>query len=70
MPDDARIPLTRRRFLTIAGVGAAVVGLPSMPARADDAPATSDKPSSLMTALRDDPLGVTTATPRLWWQSR
>ena len=68
MPDDARIPLTRRRFLTIAGVGAAVVGLPSMPARADDAPVASDKPSSLMTALRDDPLGVTSATPRLWWQ--
>src|SRR6266700_172440 len=68
MPDDARIPLTRRRFLTIAGVGAAVVGLPSMPARADDAPAASDKPSSLMTALRDDPLGVPSATPRLWWQ--
>ena len=69
-PADARIPLSRRRFLSIAAVGAGVaaVGLPAVPARADDGAPLGDAPSALLTALRDDPVGVTSATPRLWWQ--
>jgi len=64
------MPLSRRRFLTLAaaGAGAAAVGVPALPARAQSTPAAQDTPSALMTALRDDPLGVTSNTPRLWWQ--
>jgi alpha-L-rhamnosidase len=63
--------LSRRGFLTAAaaGAGVAAVGWPSGSARVAAAPAgASDVPSSLLTALRDDPVGIPSATPRLWWQ--
>lgn len=72
MPDnaDARSRLSRRRFLSIAAVGAGVsaVGVPSVPARAETGPPSGDTPSALLTGLRDDAAGVTSAAPRLWWQ--
>jgi alpha-L-rhamnosidase len=60
--------ISRRGFLTAAaaGAGVAAVGWPTGFARAAAAPA--DTPAATLTALRDDPVGVTTATPRLWWQ--
>lgn len=60
--------VSRRSFLTVAatGAGVAAVGWPTGFARAADSP--TGTPAATLTALRDDPVGVTTAAPRLWWQ--
>jgi alpha-L-rhamnosidase len=63
-PDQPRLPLSRRRFLALAA-GAAIAGLPALPARAGT---PGGVPGALMAGLRDDPAGLGSATPRLWWQ--
>lgn len=73
--------VSRRGFLGWAAAGSGAVALGLFPqARAAaavdlaDAPASLSAdsrltaPSALMTALRDDAVGVLDGTPRLWWQ--
>lgn len=79
-PDRRTRGISRRGFLgagAAAAAGLAVAGNATS-AWADDGPGSRSPlpaphdpatvPTALMTALRDDALGVTTATPRLWWQ--
>lgn len=71
-PDQPRPPVSRRRFITLAagtGAGAAIAGLPFLPARAG---ATSqDKlrpPTAIRTESTPNPLGIDISKPRLSWQ--
>lgn len=67
-PGKPRYPVSRRRFLALsAGTGAAVAGLPYLPARA----ATSVdhlRLTALRTESADSPLGIDSQKPRLSWQ--
>ena len=80
-PVDVPHAVSRRGFLGLAAAGSGAVALGSLaPARAaavaDSSSATASSsaafpgaaPSALMTALRDDAVGVLDGTPRLWWQ--
>lgn len=60
--------LSRRTFLATAGVGAAMVatGLPAAASAAEMPPQAG--PSELLAGLLDDPAGLSSASPRLWWQ--
>lgn len=51
-----------------AAAGRHVRSVDAGPGAGGNGTTPSDTPSMLMTALRDNPLGVTSGTPRLWWQ--